>query len=50
MFLGPLNPNLASFFRFEASVPRYVNFYPKNVNFFKTEFYRVNRDFGILNM
>ena len=35
MFLDPLNPNLASVLRFEASVSRYVNFYHENVNFLK---------------
>ena len=38
MFLCLLNPNLSSFFRFEASVPIYISFYHENVNFFKTFF------------
>ena len=49
MFLDPLNPNLASVLRFEASVTRYVNLYHENVNFFKI---RVNVFFtlcGVLN-
>ena len=39
MFLDPLNPDPTSVFRFEASVPRYVNFYHEIVNFFKMPFY-----------
>ena len=44
MFLDPLNPNLASVLRFEASVSRYVNFYHENVDFLKI---RVNVFFGL---
>ena len=44
MFLDPLNPNLASALRLEASVSRYVNFYHENVNFLKI---RVNVFFGL---
>ena len=35
MFLDPLNPNLASIFRFEASKQIYANFYREKVNFLK---------------
>ena len=47
MLLDPLNPNLASVFRFEASVPINFNLYHENVNFFKMIFYRIKRDFGL---
>ena len=33
-FSGSLNPNMISIYRFEASVPIYVNFYHENVNFY----------------
>ena len=42
MFLDPLNPNLASVCRFEASVPRYADFYHENVNFLKQCFININ--------
>lgn len=45
MFLDPMNPNLVPVFRFEGSVPRYVNFYNENVSFLKKPYFPRRRVF-----